>query len=71
MTPVTLSRLLCGSRPDDHPIACRDGATLIYARFAADVAGTKEKIRRLGHRRIALACHDTYNFAVGLFGLHT
>ncbi len=69
MTPVTLSRLLCGSRPDDHPIAFRSRSSLTFARFAADVAGTKERIIGLGHRRIALACRDTYAFAVGFFGL--
>ena len=69
MTPITLSRLLCGNRPDDHPIAFRNRSPLTFSRFASDVAGTTERIVGLGHHRVALACRDTYTFAVGFFGL--
>jgi acyl-coenzyme A synthetase/AMP-(fatty) acid ligase len=69
MIPLTLSRLLNGSRPSDHPVALRGGAVLTFSRFAADVAGLDGRVRALGHRRIALACRDSYAFAVGLFAL--
>jgi acyl-coenzyme A synthetase/AMP-(fatty) acid ligase len=69
MIPLTLSRLLHGSRSADHPIADRNGAIVAFTQFRADVAGVAARVRSLGHRRAALLCRDGYAFAVGLFAL--
>jgi acyl-coenzyme A synthetase/AMP-(fatty) acid ligase len=69
MIPLTLSRLLDGSRAGDHPIAFRNDVPLTFARFGADVAGVATRTRALGCRRVALTCRDSYAFAVGLFAL--
>jgi acyl-coenzyme A synthetase/AMP-(fatty) acid ligase len=68
MTPLSLSRLLDGFRPPEHPVAIRNGGVLTTARFAGHAVGVSEKLRTNGLRRAALLCNDSCSFAVGLFG---
>ncbi|MDR3439082.1 AMP-binding protein [Telmatospirillum sp.] len=61
-----LSSLLTEGSPA-LPVAFRRGRPIPFARFRDDVATAAADFR--GFRHAALVCHDSYAFAVGLFGL--
>ena len=67
MTWIPTSHLLSEGRTPTHPIAIRGGIPIPFARLRADVAATTTLLS--GCPRAALACDDTYLFAVGLLAL--
>jgi acyl-coenzyme A synthetase/AMP-(fatty) acid ligase len=67
MTLIPLSRLLVEGRSDDHPVALRNGALIDFGRLRADVMDTAARFKDC--RRAALVCQDSYNFAMGFYGL--
>ena len=69
MNILPLSALLWTGRAPDHPLALSGAMPIGFGRFAAEVAGATARLRGTGCRRAALLCHDSYRFAVGLFGL--
>lgn len=67
MTFIPLSRLLVEGRPDDHPVALRNGGAINFGQLRTDVSDAAARFKN--YRRAALVCQDSYNFAVGLLGL--
>jgi acyl-coenzyme A synthetase/AMP-(fatty) acid ligase len=67
MTLIPLSRLLIEGHSDTHTFAFRNGRPIPFDRFRADVAHAAAKFKMCG--RATLVCQDTYNFAVGFYGL--
>lgn len=67
MTWISIENLLTEGRPPEHPVAIHGGVTIPFARLRADVSATAALLN--GTRRAALACDDTYLFAVGLLAL--
>jgi acyl-coenzyme A synthetase/AMP-(fatty) acid ligase len=66
---LPLAALLGTGRAPDHPLALSGARTMDFGRFAAETAGAASRLRATGCRRAALLCHDSYRFAIGLFGL--
>jgi acyl-coenzyme A synthetase/AMP-(fatty) acid ligase len=69
MKPSMLSHLLRDRRQDAAPVAFKNGEAISYARFAAEAASLAARARSAGWKRAALLTRDSYNFALGLFGL--
>jgi acyl-coenzyme A synthetase/AMP-(fatty) acid ligase len=64
---IPINQLLSRGRPPRHPVAVRDGVPIPFDRFRSDVAAVVALLN--GCQRAALACDDSYLFAVGLFGM--
>lgn len=69
MSFLPLSALFATGRAPDHPVVLRGAASIGFAQFSGEVADAATRLRSTGCRRAALLCHDSYRFAVGLFGL--
>lgn len=67
MTWIPLEHLLSHGRPPAHLVAVRGGVPIPFDRFQSDVAAIATLLG--GCRRAALACDDSYVFAVGLLAL--
>ncbi len=67
MKLLSLSSLLTVGRQADHPIAVRNGEAIDFDRFHSDVAIAVMRFK--SYRSGALVCQDSYNFAVGFYGL--
>ncbi|MGB9154100.1 MAG: AMP-binding protein [Alphaproteobacteria bacterium] len=67
MKLIPLSSLLIEGRPDNHPVALRRGELILFSQFRADVEDAAARFK--DYRRVALVCHDSYNFIVGFYGL--
>jgi acyl-coenzyme A synthetase/AMP-(fatty) acid ligase len=65
MTP--LGSLALAPRAADHVVAFRGTEALTWGQFRAEIGGIA--CQMAGCRRAALLCRDSWNFAVGLFGL--
>lgn len=55
------------SKPDDKPVAYRDGKIIYFPEFKQAVETNTSKLKEIS--RAALQCQDSYNFIVGLFSL--
>lgn len=64
-----LHTLLAYGRPADHPVAVRNGETIVWQTFAASVAGLQHVIARSSSQRWLLACRDSLEFLVALFAV--
>lgn len=64
---IPIEQLLSRGRAPGHPVAVRGGVPIPFGRFRSDVAAVVALLG--GCRRAALACDDSYLFAVGLFGM--
>ncbi len=67
MSLKPLSQLLVSDRAAETPVSWRGEETLSFGRFRADVAAVA--VRFADTPAAAIACRDSYRFAVGLFGL--
>lgn len=64
---ISLARLMVEGRPDDHPVALREGTVINFKALRLHVRQAAAKVRP--GTKVVLACHDSYSFVVGLFGL--
>ena len=67
MSWVPIARLLADGRPSADSVAIRGGVGIAFGRFQADVAAALAQLE--GCTQAALACEDSYLFAVGLLAL--
>jgi acyl-coenzyme A synthetase/AMP-(fatty) acid ligase len=69
MTRWMLSSLLRERRQDREPVSFRGVDAIAMAQLAAQAKGLAARVRSAGWKRAALLSRDSYNFALGLFGL--
>jgi len=67
MTLIPLTRLLVEGRSEKHPVSVRDGKIVNFGQFRSDGAAAAGRFKGLS--RASLLCKNSYNFAVGFFGL--
>jgi len=69
MSPVSLSDLLAGARPDSHCVAIRNDQRITLAQLRADVLHNADRLRPRAIRRAAVICNEGYWFIVGVLAL--